>query len=107
MTYVEVINIIILIGRNESESSSPEPSLAFGAVWAIVSFVVPARFHNGLFFGGISQVSQLEVAQGTLNRDRPVSIHGGSYFAVSDRANFELTCTYIVANRSVSVVQSS
>jgi hypothetical protein len=77
MTYVEVINIIILIRRNESESSSPEPSLAFGAVWAIVLFVVPARFRDGLFLG-ISQVSQLDVVQGKLNRDRPISIRGGS-----------------------------
>ena len=96
-----------MIGRDESESSSPEPSLAFGAVWAVVLFVVPARFRVGLFFGGISQVSQLEVVQGTLNRDRPVSIRGGSYYSVSDRSIFVLTRTYIVANRSVSVVQSS
>jgi hypothetical protein len=53
MTYIEVINIIILIGRDESESSLPEPSLAFGAVWAVVSFVVPARFCVGLFLRGI------------------------------------------------------
>jgi hypothetical protein len=106
MTYVEVINIIILIGRDESESSSPEQSLAFGAVWAVVSFVLPARFCDGLF-GGISQVNQLEVVQGTLNRDRPVSIRGGSYYSVSDRSIFVLTRTYIVANRRVSVVESS
>jgi hypothetical protein len=107
MTYVEVINITILIGRDESKSSSPEPSLAFGAVWAVVSFVVPTCFRDGLFFGGISQVSQLEVVYGTLNRDRPISISGGSYHSVSDRFIFILTCTYIVANCSVSVVQSS
>jgi hypothetical protein len=106
MTYVEVINIIILIGRDESESSLPEPSLTFGAVWAVVSFVVPARFRDGLFFGGISQVSKLEVVQGTLNLDRPVSIRGGSYYSVSDRSVSVLTRTNIVANRSVSVVQS-
>jgi hypothetical protein len=98
MTYVEVIiliNIIILIGRDKSESSSPEPSLAFGAVWAVVSFVVPARFRDGLFLRGILQVSQLEVVQGTLNRDRPVSIRGGSYYSVSDRSIFVLTRTSI------------
>jgi hypothetical protein len=54
MTYVEVINITILIGRDE-------PSLAFGAVWAVASFLVPARFRDDLFFGGISLVIQLEV----------------------------------------------
>jgi hypothetical protein len=52
-------------------------------------------------------VSQLEVVQGTLNRDRPVSICGGSYYSVSDRSIFVLTRTYIVANCKVSVVQSS
>ena len=60
-----------------------------------------------LFLRGISQESQLDVVQGTLNRDRPVSIRGGSYYSVSDRSIFVLTRAYIVANRSVSVVQLS
>jgi hypothetical protein len=76
-------------------------------VWAVVSFAVPARFRDGIFFGGISQVSQLEVVQRMLNRDRPVSIRSGSYYSVSDRSILVLTRIYTVANLSVSVVQSS
>jgi hypothetical protein len=57
MSLVEVINIIMLIGRDESESSSPEPSLAFGAVWAVVSFVVPARFRVGFFLRVLEDLS--------------------------------------------------
>jgi hypothetical protein len=104
--YYHNIKIVPLVGRDKPDSSA-EPSLAFGTVWAVVLFVVPARFRVGLFFRGILQVNQLEVVQGTLNRDRPVSIRGGSYYSVSDRSIFVLTCIYIVANRSVSLVQTS
>jgi hypothetical protein len=52
-------------------------------------------------------VIQLEVVQGTLNHDRPVSIRGGSYYSLSDRSIFVLIRTYTLANRSAFVVQSS
>ena len=64
-------------GRGDKpESSSPES--VFGAV------VSAARSFDDLFFRGILKVSKLEIVDGMLNHGMSVSIHGNSYFSVSD-----------------------